>query len=137
LLAKKHTLSNITFIGWLPYEALPQRIASWDMCLGIFGETRKADIVIPNKIYHYAAMKKAIVTKRTTAITEIFTDMHNIILCDSQAEQIAEQILLLQKRKPLREAIAERAHSHIHSCFNEQAIAQQFRSIVEQFAKIN
>ena len=45
-LATELHLENIQFEGWLPQRELPQRIASADICLGIFGKTEKAGRVV-------------------------------------------------------------------------------------------
>jgi glycosyltransferase involved in cell wall biosynthesis len=71
---------------------LPQRIASYDIALGIFGTTAKAPLVIPNKIFHYAACAKPIVTIDTPAIREVFTDDVNIKLIPPSEIALAETI---------------------------------------------
>ena len=77
-LAGKMGLSNIVFKGWVAYRELNNVINTMDICLGIFGDSIKTELVVPNKIFHYAACGKPIVTRDTTAIKEIFTPDKNI-----------------------------------------------------------
>ncbi len=92
-LVQKFGASNITFLGRKPYIELPSLISKWDICLGIFGSSIKADLVIPNKVFHYAGCAKPIITKRSPAITELFTDEKDIFLCEPTPEALADRIV--------------------------------------------
>jgi len=124
-------LKNISFLGWSEYDELPLKINDFDICLGIFGETPKTDIVIPNKIYHYAALKKCIITKETPAIKEVFTDQQNIILTDNTPQAISDKILFLKKNQQKMNEIAHSAHLLIQEDYNENKIAEKFIDILK------
>lgn len=123
-LAKEYGLSNISFPGWVDYNKLADELHTFDICLGIFGETMKADVVIPNKIFHYAALQKAIITKKTPAISEIFEDGTDIILTENTATAIAEKILLLKTDPVLRANIAAKGYQKISTGYNHRIIGQ-------------
>lgn len=63
-------IPHLRLIDWVPYEELPRLIAAADVCLGIFGGTRKADLVLPNKAYQAFAMGKALVTGASRAMRD-------------------------------------------------------------------
>ncbi|MGB0888625.1 MAG: glycosyltransferase [Vicingaceae bacterium] len=130
---KELGLTNINFLGWVAYVELSAKINEFDICLGIFGDTPKADMVIPNKIYHYAALKKCIITKDTPAIKELFTNQENIVLTPSNAQAIAEQILTLKSNAAFTDKIATAGHQLITKSYNQQQIAEQFIDILESY----
>jgi len=106
-LADSLDLSNINFIEKVLYSELPRYMNASDICLGIFGHTSKTSVVIPNKVFEALACARPIITARTKAITELFQDQENILLCQPvNPKDLAEKILLLKNNKRLRDEIA-------------------------------
>jgi len=128
-LIKKYSLENIILHGTLPYEQLPEKIANFDVALGIFGTSIKTKVVIPNKIYHYSAIKKCTITMDTPAIREIFSDQKNIILTAGKPQDIAKKILYCKENQDITLKIAENAFELISKNYNEQKIAEKFIEI--------
>lgn len=129
--AETLSLSNVKFMGWQPYSELPSIINSWDICLGIFGDTKKADLVIPNKLYHYAAMQKPIITKQSGAIQELFTHNQSVLLCSTKPQDIAAHILELVENQEKREFIAKHALA-VAQQYKHTHIAAQFVAILQR-----
>ena len=123
---KSQNLKNLSLEGWARYEDLNSIINSFDLCLGIFGDSLKADLVIPNKIYHYSACGKACLTKASPAIREIFTDKEDILLSPATAENIAENILEYSGKKEELKKIAGASRTKIIAGYNEDKIAGLF-----------
>src|SRR3989339_227491 len=66
-------LMNVECIPWVPYEDLPQIIASADICLGgPFGDCPKASRVIAGKTYQMLACCDRVIVADTEANREIF-----------------------------------------------------------------
>jgi glycosyltransferase involved in cell wall biosynthesis len=80
-LADSLSVTNLRFHEPVPYEILAEYINHSDVSLGIFGETQKANIVIPNKIFEAIACQCPVITSETQAIREIFKDGQDVILC--------------------------------------------------------
>ena len=100
--AERLDLEKAKFMARVPLEELPMYIANSDVCLGIFGSTEKAKRVIPNKVYEYAAMGKAVITADTPAIREVFTHERNVILCTGgDGKAIAKAIFALKSNRGL------------------------------------
>lgn len=100
---KNKKLTNVTIIPRVPYKDIPKYIQRSDIQLGIFGDSIKTRIVIPNKAYETIAMRKPLITGNTTAIRELFTDKKNCLLANvADSESIAEQILDLYQNPSLR-----------------------------------
>lgn len=123
---RKHKLDNVKLVGWVNYEKLNDAINEFDICLGIFGSSAKADSVIPNKVFHYAALGKCIISKNTPAIHEIFTLNENIIVCENIPEQIAARILELKENSERKTTIGNNAQAHVTTNYNHIEIARKF-----------
>ncbi|MBN2487163.1 MAG: glycosyltransferase [Bacteroidales bacterium] len=123
-------IENVCLKGWKPYEELAGFINNWKVCLGVFGATKKAGLVIPNKIYHYAAMGKATITKNTEAISEVFSDGETIVLCSGEPEEIAARILDLYRNNNKRVDIGNRAEKLIRNGYDHHSIARKFLEAV-------
>jgi glycosyltransferase involved in cell wall biosynthesis len=63
--------AHVTWIDWAPYDELGQWIARSDICLGIFGGSRKAASVVPNKVYQALACGRHVVTRASPAMDEL------------------------------------------------------------------
>ncbi len=70
--ARAQALGQVRFLDWMPYPSLGQLVADADLCLGVFGTSTKAGMVIPNKVYQAAAARRPIITADTPAVREIF-----------------------------------------------------------------
>lgn len=134
-LIRKYNLKNVHLPGWIAYEKLNDYLNTFDLCLGIFGDSLKADLVIPNKVYHYAGLKKCIVTKDTPGIREIFTDQENIVLTSNRPEDIAETILSLTQEPEKIKRIGENAYNLIAGNYNEVEIAKRLVGILKGYGK--
>lgn len=133
LLIQKYKLKNVILHGRAKYTDLNELINEFDIALGIFGSSKKANYVIPNKVFHYAATKKCILTKNTVGIKEIFTENENVILTNDEAFTIAKNILFLKENKNIRDEIAEKSYNLISKKYNEIKIAERFIEICKHF----
>lgn len=125
-LAERYQLQHLDFVPRVAYEKLSERVNRFDICLGIFGDSLKANSVIPNKIFHYAALAKPIITRNSAAVTEVFKHRKNIVLSTTNPNQIAEAILELKSTPELCSALGQEAYKTITEGFNEEKIAQKF-----------
>lgn len=126
-------LQNITFYPETDYQGLAAYMNNADICLGVFGRNDKGNVVIPNKIFESLACGKPVITAKTPAITELFTDQENIILTEANdPEDLAEKIMLLYKDNSLRNKIAENAYQLYQAKLTPQAIGRDLKQVLEQ-----
>jgi glycosyltransferase involved in cell wall biosynthesis len=138
-LSKSLRVENVTFISsWVPYHELPNYIANADVCLGIFGETEKAQRVIPNKVVEALAMRKPLVTGNSPAAREILKDGENCILVPmANPKALAEAILRLKEDERLRERIAENGYKLFKEKLCPKAIGKELKSILVELVEAN
>ena len=132
-LVDKNNLKNICFRGWVNYNKINTIINSYDLCLGIFGNSIKTNLVIPNKVYHYAAIGKCIMTKNTPAIKEIFTDGQDIQLTSSEPEEMAATAIDLRNMPEKRESLGKATNRLIVGKYNEEEIAAIFINNIKKW----
>ena len=65
---------HVTWENWVPYADLTCAIAETDICLGIFGASRKAASVVPNKVYQALMAGRSVITRASPAMAETFAD---------------------------------------------------------------
>jgi len=132
-LASELGLSSVQFEGWLQQSQLPQKIASSDICLGIFGKTEKANRVVPHKIFQAMGMRKPVITARTPAVEEFFKHGENIFLVDElEPGLLAKAILGLKRDADLRKRIAEKGFELVRRDFSPKAIGRTLVGIIEK-----
>jgi len=106
-------LPHVTLCDWLPYEELPERIRGADVVLGIFGSSRKARMVVPNKVYQAAQVGRAIVTADTPAIREVFRGDESIVAIEPVPTALAGALRALAADAGRRAALGEAARTAV------------------------
>jgi len=132
-LASEYGCRNVFFEDWIAQEKLPQKIASADVCLGIFGKTEKAYRVVPHKIFQAMAMKIPVITAHTPAVEEFFSHRENIFLCrEPLPDSLAQAVLELKRDEDLRKTIAEQGYHLVKENFTPQAIGRALKRILDR-----
>jgi glycosyltransferase involved in cell wall biosynthesis len=67
----EHPVANLAWLPSVPYGELRRHIAAADICLGIFGESGKAERVIPNKAFQALLAGRPLVTRDSPAMREL------------------------------------------------------------------
>ncbi|MBI2053861.1 MAG: glycosyltransferase family 4 protein [Candidatus Staskawiczbacteria bacterium] len=109
-LAKELGLKNIEFTDMMKPENLKIEIARSDVVLGLFGDTPKTPLVIPNKVYEALAMKKPVITADTKAIRELFDENDMYLVKPADPEDLAKAIMELKNNSELRRKLAENGY---------------------------
>jgi len=122
---KKEKFKNLEFVNdFLPPEELRKHIEKSHVVLGIFGENKRAGIVIPCKIYDALACGRPVITGKTPASRTMFENLEFVVLCKNSPEKIAESIKKLSclPQKKLEE-LGKKAYDFYKKNFSPNPIA--------------
>jgi glycosyltransferase involved in cell wall biosynthesis len=106
---KDHGINNIELLGIVSKEDLLLHIKTSDVCLGIFGNTQKAQKVVTNKVFQILASQKPLITMESPASNEAhLVDKVNCLLVPpSNPEKLAEAILFLKDNPMISKQISK------------------------------
>jgi len=132
-LANKLNVKNVKFVNWLSIADLADEIAKTKMCLGIFGESQKAKLVIPNKAFDAIASKKALITSDTIAIREAFSNNINVLLIPSaSSSRLAITIKRLLRNNRERKCLAQEAYNLYKKSYEPNKIVQSLIQVISR-----
>lgn len=122
-------LPKLRWIDWVNYDELRQHLAASDICLGIFGISKKAASVIPNKVFQIVAAGRPLITRDSDAIRELLGHAppctYLIPPDDPAALAAAINEYLTAESRP------EACHRELQMRIHEAAIARQFLTMIE------
>ena len=133
LYCKTLKAKNVEFIPTVPFETVKRYIEAATVCLGIFGETEKAQLVIPIKVYEALAMGKPVITSNTPAVRELLTHGEDAFLCDSaDSDDLARAIQTLLTDANLRKKIATNGYRTFLERCSPKTIGQDIANLCEE-----
>ena len=134
--ARQLGLRNVEFIDRVPYDSLAEYMSRADVCLGFFGENRRAERVFTNKVVESMGAGRPLVTRRNRPVQELLVHRENAFLCEpGSGEALAEAILELKEDPALREKLARNARrTFLENCTTEQ-LGKSFRTIIEELVE--
>lgn len=122
--------------GLFPTEYLVERICSADLCLGIFGESGKAQRVLPYKIYYYAALGKPFLTRSTDCLRRVCSgELESSFLCAcsvGEAGSLASHILELSGNLARLDRLGIVSRRLFDRELSDPAIADKLRAVLQQ-----
>lgn len=135
-IAQKLNLKNIVFDPNANENNSIPRLQQADIFLGFMQSNPTVNRAIPNKVYQGLALKKAVITAKSDAVTEIFTNKVNIFTCKpADPKSLTEAVLTLEKNDALRNKIANTGYSMYKNYFTPKAIAAQLISQIKNYER--
>jgi len=123
--------ANVEWIEWVEYRDLRDHIAQADICLGIFGETDKAALVIPNKVFQILSAGAPLITRDSPAIRELLSpDMPGVYLIPPADPEAL--IAAIRRFKEERPGLPVRPlHREVCAQIEPLQVGKDFRAVVE------
>ena len=132
-LSQEKMLTNVTFVEWLVGDALRQRIADADLCLGVFGATPQSLMTVQNKIYECLAMGKPVLTGAGPAVAQALTHRLHLYLCERQnPAALAQAIRALRDDPDLRQQLSRQGRMFFCQEFRPESLGARMATILEQ-----
>lgn len=136
-LAKDTHLDNVRFHGWISPETVPSVMSRADVCLGQFGQTVLANMVIPCKVYEALAMGKPLLTGSRQSVEKFLRHREHVYLCRTgEPKAIAEAILDLWNNPALRQRIGENGLRWFRETSSRCKIGARVKAICEALLKV-
>ena len=99
-------------------KELSNMIREHDIVLGIFGESKKAKSVIPNKVYQSTACGKCTVTMNSEVLNEFYTSK-DLITCNNTPKDLANTLISLVNDKDKIKEISQNAYKQFDSIYKQ------------------
>lgn len=131
--AEKLQIDSIEWIDWMEPEDLRKELIDAGVILGVFGDTRKAQMVIPNKVYAAIAMGKPLITRESRAIEELLVPGSECITVPpDNAERLSNAIREIYAEEPRAFRIATSGCKRFHSDAGFDTIGKIMRTQFEK-----
>lgn len=127
-------LKNVDMNGrFMNEQELAKNIRESDIVLGIFGTSKKAQSVVPNKVYQGLACKKTVVTMNSYAIDEFFSS-DDLVQCDNNPQSLYNTLKILLNDEDMRKKYAENGYGSFVNLYDntQKKFINFFKNIDEQ-----
>lgn len=129
----KYHLKNVIMLPYIPQADLVNKIAIFDIVLGIFSPAPKAGRCVTNKVYEAMAMGKTIITEDSSANREIFIHKKNVYLVPAgNSVALGEAIKELINDDKLRTSIGVNAIKLYRNHFTIEKIEKELDDIINK-----
>lgn len=127
-----NNLTNVSLLPPIQLTELPTLISESDLILGgHFGNSEKAQRVIPGKVYQVLAMRKPLIAGDTSANRTLLSHGENSLLVPpNNPELLAEAILQLRDDEFLRDRISENGRLLFEKKCSLDANTEKMREII-------
>lgn len=134
-LMKTLGLHNVKILDPVPYDGLAQLMADADVCLGIFGDNDRAELVITNKANEAIGMGKPLITRRNAPVQELLTHGESAYFVEpADPQALADAILTLKNDPALRQRIADNGHRRFLEYGTVEKLGEGLERILQEAA---
>jgi glycosyltransferase involved in cell wall biosynthesis len=132
-LARDLGLPHVNFLAPVPYAKLAELMARADVCLGIFGDNARAQLVLTNKVVEAIGVGKPLITSRNAPVQELLQHEESVLLVNpADPQALADAILRLKNDEALRHKIAANGHAVFQQQCATATFGQRFTAILNE-----
>jgi glycosyltransferase involved in cell wall biosynthesis len=118
--------TTVDWRSWVEPEELPELVATYDVCLGIFGTGPKALRVVPNKVFQGAAAGCAIITSDTAPQRRALGDAA-VFVPAGDPDALAKALSELSADRGRVEELRQRAAARADASFTPRSVVTELR----------
>jgi glycosyltransferase involved in cell wall biosynthesis len=112
-------------------KELAERIAASDVVAGVFGTSRKADVVVPYKVVHGLAHGRPVVTADTRAVRDLLDPGRDCLVVPAgDAPALERRLVELAADDATRLRIGAAARARFERSFSERSAARRMASVL-------
>ncbi len=132
--ARRQAGKKVRFLeGWLDRSDLAGELRRCHLSLGIFGNTEKADRVVPLKVYHGLAEGRPVLTGDSRAVRRLLVPGEEVLLCPrGNPQALAKKIEEIQEDPGDLESLARRGARAFRERFSLPALAKRWKVVLER-----
>ena len=125
--------ARIAWRGEVPLARLPAELAAAALVLGVFGESRKAAMVVPNKVWQAAAAGRPLVTRDAPALREVLRPGEHCLACPpADPAALAEAIGRLLDDPGFAVGLGRAARRHVLARFSPERQAEHLARVLAE-----
>ena len=126
-------IDNIFFEDAIAYIDLPERINKADILLGIFGDSKKASCVIPNKVFQSISCGKPVITRISNAYPDkiIEENFGIFFITPNNSKELAQLVCKLCANEKLIAQAGYRSRQIYDKYFSEKIIIKQLSDLLK------
>ncbi|AUX25978.1 glycosyltransferase [Sorangium cellulosum] len=134
--ARELGLSNVTFLGALPRDAIPEVYATADICLVPLRRAELFQTVIPSKIFEILAMERPIVISVDGEARAIVEEARAGVFAPPEDVPAMTQAIVDLAADPARRGrMGEAGRDHVIRSFDRDTLAREYAALLEQVAR--
>lgn len=134
--AKEWGLTNLTFLPPVPKREIPAFLQLADIGLAILKPLEEYKTTYPNKVFDYMAAGKPVLLAIDGVIREV-VEMAGcgLFVPPGNAQALASAAQQLAAEAHLRQEMGKRGRAYLEAHFSRQALAEQFRQVLEEMVE--
>ena len=127
---------NVEFHGRLPKAELFTQLNDVDVVLGIFGNTKKTDRVVPNKLYEGVALKKVVISKENDVLKRYFTK-EEVYMVENTPQELATGLMTLIDDAELRNKFARLGNERLMKNYTHEILGASLKKELKTLCTVN